>query len=329
MRKLASVRTVHDLTPIDGADNIEIARIDGWNVIVQKGLYNVGDSVVYFEIDSVLPIKDEYEFLRPRCYVASPTEGFRIKTMKMRGVVSQGLVMPYDGHEPIGTDLTESLGVVKYDPPIPVGTNIVGHWPSFISKTDQERVQNLKWIPRETYEVTIKLDGTSVTIFYNDGRVGICSRNYEIAQEGVYWNAAIEIVEALKISGRNIAVQGELMGPGIQGNPLGLAYHTIFVFDVWDIAEQRYLYPDERAAAIIELDGLVAPRGDTHMILEAPHLMDHSIDEALTDQQIVDGLLAMADIKIGGKPIEGVVFKSYDSSTTFKVINNRYLLKEK
>jgi RNA ligase (TIGR02306 family) len=330
MRKLASVRQVAALTPIEGADNIEVARIDGWNVIVQKGLYEVEDAVVYFEIDSVLPIRDEFEFLRSRCYVASPVEGFRIKTMKMRGVVSQGLVMPYDGTADVGTDLTAELGVVKYDPPLPMAANIKGHWPSFIAKTDQERVQNLPLIPRETYEVTIKLDGTSATVFYNNGEIGICSRNYELKPEGTYWDAAADIVDALTLMGRNLAVQGELMGPGIQKNPLGLSTHAIFVFDVWDIDEQRYLRPDERSVVIGDLDKMIAPSDTLGMIHEVTWYGDFTPAEVYNDEQeLRDEILALADLTIGGKVHEGLVFKSYDSNTSFKAINNKYLLKEK
>lgn len=324
MRKLASVRTVAELTPIPDADRIEVARIDGWNVIVEKGLHKVGDSVVYFEIDSVLPIREEYEFLRPRCYVATPDEGFRIKTMKMRGVVSQGLVMPYDGDSPIGTDMTAHFGVVLYDPPLPVQANIKGHWPSFIAKTDQERVQNLDIIPREQYEVTVKLNGTSITAFYNRGALGVCSRNYELQQEGTYWDAASDILDALSFYGGNYAIQGELMGPGIQKNPLGLREPTVFVFDVWNINTQSYMYPDERADFINELNNEVGGR-----IQQVEHFIDWEPSSVATEAVIRQNILDLADLKIDGKVQEGLVFKSYQSTTTFKAINNRYLLKEK
>lgn len=327
MRHLASVRQVAALTPIEGADNIEVARIDGWNVIVQKGLYEVEDAVVYFEIDSVLPIREEFEFLRSRCYVASPVEGFRIKTMKMRGVVSQGLVMPYDGTADVGTDITDELGVAKYDPPLPMQVNIKGHWPSFIAKTDQERVQNLESIPLETYEVTLKYDGTSATAFYNNGEVGVCSRNYELKPEGTYWDAFSDIIDGLTVLGRNLAVQGELMGPGIQKNPLGLTSPQVYIFDVWDIDEQRYLRPDEREAVLFDLENASGTRqGFTTvwwMYDFTPDETDHDVQD--TREKILD----LADITFGGKVQEGIVFKSYDSDTSFKAINNKYLLKEK
>lgn len=325
MRKLASVRVIDDLTPIEGADRIEVARLDGWNVIVQKGLYSIGDKVVYFEIDSLLPIRDEYEFLRDRCYVKSP-EGFRIKTMKMRGVVSQGLVMPYDGDEPVGTDLTETLGVALYEKPLPVNTNtnIVNNWPWFIHKTDQERVQNIT-VPRIPYEVTLKYDGSSCTVYRRGDHIGICSRNYEIDKSGPYWEAAQSVVEALEAYGMDYAVQGELMGPGVQGNPMGFNRYHFFVFDIWDIERQQYLTPDERY-------NLLDTWQDFALIEEAQVLYEEWTPAEVYDseQHLRDDILAMADLTTaGGKPIEGIVFKALDGSFSFKAINNKYLLKEK
>jgi RNA ligase (TIGR02306 family) len=324
MRKLASIRTVNELNPIEGADRIEVARLDGWNVIVEKGLHKAGDRVVYFEIDSLLPIEDQYEFLRDRCYVKNP-EGFRIRTMKMRGVVSQGLVMPYSGSQEAGTDVTEEYGVTLYEKPLGMlPPHIKGHWPHFLSKTDQERVQNIS-VPRTKYEVTLKLDGASETVYYNNGEIGVCSRNYKVEQEGVYWEAAIDILNALSLYGKNLAVQGELMGPGIQKNPLGLTSHEIYVFDIWDIDEQRYLYPVERYDTLFDLNRYVDWRIKQVLqlgLFEPAEVYDN-------EQDLREEILKMADFTIDGKIQEGIVFKGYELPVSFKAINNKYLLKEK
>lgn len=86
MRQLATVREVSAIRPIEGADKIEVAQVDGWECVVQKGEFKVGDPIIYIEVDSVLPERPEFEFMRNR--------KFRVRTIKLRGQVSQGLVLP-------------------------------------------------------------------------------------------------------------------------------------------------------------------------------------------------------------------------------------------
>lgn len=171
-RKLATIRKIENLEPIEGKDLIELATLDGWQAIVKKGEYTIGDLVVYCEIDSFLPVKEEYEFLRSRCFKSTKNlgDGFRIKSMKMGGVLSQGLVLPlsiindFDKSDitveededtisfelplgksllplNVGDDVTELLGIQKYEQPIPANLagKVRGNFPSFIPKTDQER----------------------------------------------------------------------------------------------------------------------------------------------------------------------------------------------
>lgn len=147
-RKLASVRKISELRQIEGADNIELAIVDGWQVVVAKNVeHKVGDFIVYCEIDSFLPIKEEFEFLRKSSYrKSSEAEGFRLRTAKMRGQISQGLILPISvlGSEislEEGMDVTEMLGIVKYETPIsPELSGLAkGMFPSFIPKTDEER----------------------------------------------------------------------------------------------------------------------------------------------------------------------------------------------
>lgn len=149
-RKLASIQKISKIEPIDGADKIEVATVNGWNVVVAKDMeYEPGEVVVYCEIDSFLPIKPEFEFLRKTSYKKmGDQEGFRLKTVRMRGVVSQGLILPIsviDDFSPddydIGEDVSEKLGIVKYETPIPACLAGVakGSFPSFLVRTDEER----------------------------------------------------------------------------------------------------------------------------------------------------------------------------------------------
>jgi RNA ligase (TIGR02306 family) len=236
-RKLATIQKIDKLEPIPQADRIETASILGWKAVVQKGQYKEGESIVYFEIDSFLPIKPEYEFLRLNCYKKfdDGREGFRIKTRRMKGQISQGLVMPLsilpEGNYPIGLDVTEMLNVVKYEPPMPkclMGL-AKGKFPSFCPKTDETRVQLLqevlnRHVGLDCY-VTEKIDGSSTTYFVRDNEFGVASRNLELKEtDSAYWKWAREndVENKLKALNRNIALQGEVYGNGINGNPLKL-----------------------------------------------------------------------------------------------------------
>ena len=97
MRKLASIRRIADIQPIPGADAIEVCTIDGWKVVAQKAMgYKVGDLVVYFEIDSWIPHKIA-PFLTKNAAIPkvfNGVEGERLKTIKLKGTTSQGLILP-------------------------------------------------------------------------------------------------------------------------------------------------------------------------------------------------------------------------------------------
>lgn len=201
MRKLATIRTISDITPIANADKIEVAHVDGWQVVVKKDEFKVGDKVVYVEIDSKMPEKPEYSFLESRKYV--------VKTIKLRGQISQGLILPLsvlpDGKYNEGKDVTNILGITKYDPEAEVENSVVGRnqkkqngflsfmlkskyfrriyfkifkkkkvsgkFPEWIHKTDEERIQNLTKLfeflkeNKIALSQTEKIDGTSATYF--------------------------------------------------------------------------------------------------------------------------------------------------------------------
>lgn len=353
-RKLASIRIIKGITSIPNADRIEIANIDGWSVVVEKGKFFAGEMVVFYEIDSFLPIQPRYEFLRKSSYkMCDGREGFRIKTIKLRGQLSQGLVMPIsafpnllreiDGylqvfHElEIGTDLTELLGVTKYEKPIPAtmfGT-IKGNFPWFVPKTDQERIQNL-WDTdlidsRGDYEVSLKLDGTSMTVYMHDGNFGVCSRNIELKEDpnNLYWKMAIKhsLREMLGMLNHSHAIQGEIVGPGVQDNNEWLDECRFYVFDIFDIEKQCYLGPTSRLFHLNIFNRILKQMGGIK--LEGVPILGI---RNLSDFNTIGDLLSYAD----GPSLnpdsmrEGLVFRSltrtYGKADSFKVISNKYLL---
>lgn len=336
-RKLASVRSIEAIEPIEGADNIVCATVDGWKLVTQKSNnFQKGDLVVYFEIDSFLPEVERFEFLRPSSYrVMDNVGGFRIKTIKLRGQVSQGLILPLSefadrGQMEEGDDLTELLGIKKFERPIPAELQgkAKGSFPDFIQKTDQERIQNI-WKYRHRnkgrdYEVTLKLDGSSMTVYKKDDVLGVCSRNLDLIEtEGnAFWQAAREyVIVGLEKYPGNIAIQGELMGPGIQGNRENFKGLKFFVFDIFDIDNYEYLNYDNRVSLINTLN-LNGSKLDT-----APLVKFENIDNF----ESVDEFLRAAEISSINHPIaEGIVFKNKDGKRhSFKVISNKFLLKEK
>jgi RNA ligase (TIGR02306 family) len=363
-RKLASIRRISDIQEIPGADMIELAIVDGWKVVVAKDVgHKIGDMVIYCEIDSFLPIREEFEFLRKSSFKKmGDQEGFRLKTIKLRGQVSQGLILPlsvlFEGYgyrvsetllnenvalEPnriaisssdmielvIGNDVTEVLGIVKYEPPIPaeLAGKVKGLFPSFIRKTDEERIQNLaseyegwRLQSQHKFYVTEKLDGSSATFYYKDGVFGVCSRNLELLEtEGnTFWKVARELDLENKLSklNVNITLQGELIGEGIQGNPYKIKSQTVRFFNVFDIDNQEY-YGLPNFLRTLDVLGL-----ESVPVIDREFLLPESIDE----------LLKYADKKSELNPNfdrEGVVIRSLDRTISFKVISNKFLLNEK
>jgi RNA ligase (TIGR02306 family) len=333
-RKLASIRKISDIQPIENADMIELAIVDGWKVVVAKNVnHKVGDLVVYCEIDSFLPIKEEFEFLRKGSYkkMVDGTEGFRLRTIKLRGQVSQGLILPIHTlpllemvHE--GQDVTEMLGIVKYEPPIPaeLAGKVKGLFPSFLRKTDEERIQNLSgeienWKDK-TFYVTEKLDGSSATFYYKDGEFGVCSRNLELleTEDNTFWKFArqVDLENKMRDFDINISLQGELIGEGIQGNPYKIKGQTVRFFNLFDIDLQEY-------HSLSMFKG-VCNRFGVDMV---PILNEH-----FEMFNTVEDILEYAEGKSVLNPNfdrEGVVIRSLDRKISFKAISNKFLLNEK
>jgi len=332
MRKLATLRTIAAVNEHSNADRLAIYTVDGWKVIDQKDKYTVGDKVIYCEIDSLLPIKPEFEFLRKSSYKKiGEQEGFRLRTVRLRGELSQGLLLSPDvlpvGFEQkeSGEDVSEVLGIVKYDPPIPacLAGKVKGHFPSFIPKTDEERIQNLPFdeLVNHTYTVTEKLDGSSMTAFVNEGEIGVCSRNLEVREDekNSMWRIVNRygLKEKLVALDRNLAIQGELIGPGVQGNLYKLPEIDLRLFKAWDITSHQYL-------DIGELKNLAESLGlETVPVLESGFVLPETVEEALEFADAKSTVSSAANR-------EGVVlYSESDPDTHFKIISNQFLEKEK
>lgn len=352
MRKMASIRSIDNIEPITGADSIEVATVGGWKVVVKKGEFKTNDLVVYLEIDSWVPTSLA-PFLskgkEPKVF--NGVEGERLRTVKLRGQISQGLLLPIDcttisdGEGNVisvseGDDVTEFLGIQKWERPLPTQLQgqAKGNFPSFIRKTDQERCQNLQknifvdWKDLE-WEISLKLDGSSLTGYYNNGETGICSRNLELMDNDENsGNSFIQtfnssgLKDAIKSIGRNVAVQGEMMGEKIQGNRENLTGTILFIFDVFDIDNQQYMTPQDR----LEFINLLFKNGYTGDI--APILNSKTTLHNIGISNITD-LLSFADGGADGESInnpvrEGVVFKCVtNGDISFKAISNKFLLK--
>ena len=334
-RKLASVRKISDLSPIEGADKIEVATIDGWKVVVAKDVnHKVGDLVVYCEVDSFLPIREEFEFLRKSSHKKmGDQEGFRLKTIRLRGQLSQGLILPIHilpfgdaFHE--GQDVTEVLGIVKYEPPVPaeLAGKVKGLFPSFLRKTDEERVQNLASEYEEyrtsdhKFYVTEKLDGSSATFYLRNGEFGVCSRNLELLEtEGnTFWKVARELnlEELMSRVGFNLCLQGELIGESVQKNPYKIKGQTVRFFNGFNIDTQENI-PFLEFIELIQNLGL-----KTVPILDFDFRLPNSIDDMLEFADSKSELNTNFDR-------EGGVVRSYDRTISFKSISNEFLLNEK
>lgn len=325
MRKLVTIRKIDEIHPIPNADLIERARIGGWNVVVKKGEFVAGDLCVYGEIDSVFPATDErFSFL----------EGKPLKTKKMRGVVSQGIAFPVsildDEEVSIGDEVTEKLGVTKYEPPPPKAVEAKGAFPWFVPKTDAERVQNLveelKDHLGETAYFTEKLDGSSITIFCRNDegtwQTGVCSRNLELKLE--VKNHFTDTVKRLNVieklqsfceeNERQIALQGELTGAGIQKNKYKLDETDIFFFNLYDISEGKKVMLNEFVKVVETLDFKTVP------ILEDSYKLHTDVEKYLNE--------AEGKSQLNNKTNrEGIVIRTLNGEFDFKAISNRFLLK--
>ncbi len=341
--RLATIRIVKRLDSIPNADRIELAFVDGWQTVVPKGKLYPWDKVVFIEVDSIVPE------LKPFSFLGSDR---RIKTHVFKNTLSQGLAIPVaDLAEDLanagirdiqeGLDVTDALGVTKYIKQIPseLAGEVKGPFPTLlVPKTDEVRIQNCLPILNELEGVplyaTLKCDGTSATYIFNEGKFHVCGRNWEYLEpkagkKSIYWDMAEKYDlnnRYEKMFGLGFktpgAIQGEIVGPGIQGNPMKLAEPKLLIFNVWQIALQKYL-------------GLQGMKDFTTLMgLEMVPLLSQGqpMDTSLTLTQLLE-LVSEIDYPNGG-PAEGLVFrptqemysKTLRGRMSFKVVSNRYLL---
>jgi len=357
-RKLATIEKITEIHSIPDADAIERAAIRGWNVVIRKGEFKEGDLCVYCEIDSVMPERKEFEFLAPRKY--------RIKTIKLKGVPSQGIIFPLEilksagefqsvaGDSrwdtlllvednkaiPIvpGEDVTDVLGVEKYDPPIPacLGGTAKGRFPSHSIKTDEERVQNLVDIYDEykqyKWVVTEKLDGSSATFFIYENEFGIASRNLNLKEhpdneKNSFWKFARENDVEEKMhkfmkdnNMKALTLQGELIGEGIQKNKYHLKGQTVKFFRVFDPIKYEFL-PYLKSLKAIEKTGLehVPVISDNFELPDNyEDLIRYANGRSMLRETAREGVVFVAK----NAPID-----RYQGRLSFKVLSNKYILK--
>ena len=371
MRKLVTIRTVDNIFEIKGADRIELAQIGGWGCIVKKDEFSIGDKGLFFEIDSWIPATDErFNFLgSTKDYMGK--QGWRIKTMKMRKTLSQGLLLPLSTFPELDTSLedhAETLGVLKWDDShikkssgnsMLAGTKS-GKFPSFISKTDQERLQNLSHyfkLHKNTYfEETLKLDGSSITAYrikvvlpfykriinylvpnlFKTSKFGVCSRNIELQsadnytktfindgksseyKQSNFWSTALKY-NLDKLVPEGYAIQAELIGPRIQSNHEKVNDLELYIYDIFDIQNQCYLTPDER---LYMMSGSLQSVPHVTIISKSIQIFNTCTDFDIFQERVTGESFNSGTIS------EGRVYKSIDGLTTFKLISNKYLLKE-
>lgn len=358
-KPMATVNRILEKIPIAGAENIEVVKVLGWMCVAKKNEFEVGDLCVYFMIGSLFP--SEYprvEFLK----------GKPLKTKKILNTLSQGLVAQMSWLQDFGLDIatfkegddvTEHFSIMKFvesDEAAQYVTKLKtdgtvsssqAQFPSYIPKTDEELIQNIpdavNWIKGKDIVVTRKEDGCSATYFVKDGCFYLCSRNFIVDPNHAspHYLAPLlryNLQEKLLGLGRNIAVQGEIIGPKVSGNRLKLKQLMYRVFNVYDIDAQCYFSHDEVMELCEQLE------------LDHVPVLFRGIPDDNEIFASVDSLLGYADtVEYEGKsPAEGIVIKENrrvpNQATlpvdmpfeemlplirriSFKVISNRYLLK--
>ena len=344
MRKLASVQRIWNIEPIEGADRIELAHVLGWQCVVNKGQFQPMDLAVYFEVDSFLPIAPEYEFLRASSYRKTDImgEGFRLRTMKFRGQISQGLLLPVAAFPEIpsdvelGTDVTEQLGIRRWEieERITTGGTMIGTLPYDVPHTDETRVQAepdlIQDFSRLEYYISTKMDGSSHSVSVDENGFHVTGHNYEYKDDGN--SPFYELVKSIGLQQKMesfavenglkaFTIQGELCAPGIQKNRLKLTKPEWYVFTIRENGKRAGLKRMLEICDRLQLNRV--PIEEVGIDLPGKY-------------PTVDALLERADGNYpnGGKkegivirPTEPIYCERIGAELSMKVVSNKYLLK--
>ena len=323
--KLATIETVLDVRPHPNADRLELCTVLGWQTIIRKGEFATGDRIVFVPIDTILPKAPWSDFLADK---KNPEKPIRLRTIKLRGQFSQGLALPLTvlpecvrGWN-VGADVGGELGIRKFEKEIPAQLSGVakGNFPRHLApKTDEDNALSNPDLVAEVlqYPVTVtrKLDGSSCTIIVKDGQIEhVCSRNLSLVESETnsFWRAA----RKLNLAGFSGVIQGELMGPGIQGNQLALLEPELFVFQIRD--ESGWYGVGEVEHECIRIGAKFVP-----VILEDVRGLGLAYLQDLADEQFI------LEPEI---PAEGIVVRPHvprdyvgeGRPLGFKVINRNY-----
>jgi len=359
-RKLASIREIKDIQSIPGADQISKAVIDGWEVVILKDQFKIGDRCVYIEIDSICPPRKEFQFLEPRRY--------RIKTIRLKKQISQGIAftlkeLGIPENTLLETDLTKQLGIVKYDPQLKEENDLIKQkkvnlfhkymlrygwyrnifkkikgWPSWVLKTDEERIQNLPSIlernANEAVYVTEKLDGQSATYtiksksifnFFTKYDFYVCSRNigFKKFSNNNYWSIAksLNIEKKMKDYGVELTIQGEIIGPGIQKNKYNLTELQFWVYNIHGITQDIHCGYHHIKEICDKLGLQMVPLIYIGLLSDFAKTIPEIVEKSKGDSTLLK------------RPREGIVVRTLDSRSgrkpdSFKVISPEFLIKE-
>lgn len=327
MNNLATIQTIKDVRKHPNADALDIVKVLGWEVVTKREEFKIGDLCIYICIDTIVPENPEFEFLR--------NKHFRIKPIRLRKEYSNGIcfplnILPSDFQIVDGADVTSVIGVKKYEKPVPteLAGIAAGHIPGFLIITDEDNLRsNPEAVPEmygRPYYITRKEDGSSGTYFIRNNSFGVCSRRIHLKESETngFWRMArkydIENVLKLAFPDNDIAVQGEVVGPGIQNNRLGLKELEFRLFNLFDINNRSYLdynriveFTNKYSIPMVPLIGEGSAFG-------------YSLEELVE--------LAKAQNYPTGGPAEGIVIRPKESfysnvlkkSWSGKVINDRY-----
>jgi RNA ligase (TIGR02306 family) len=260
MSRVATIQRVKSVSPITGADKVELIKFEdvAWQCVSQKGNFKPGDLAIYIEVDSIIKESPQFEFLRPH--------NFKIKPIRLRGILSEGLALPLQDFNMVdknhtgsvvsdfsiifvqqGEDVSEHIGAEHYEKPIaPELAGIaIGNFPTVLCrKTDEERIEKYPLLLEECKDkdiyISTKIDGSSVTYIKHDGKFRVCTRNLELERcDNTLWKLAAKYKLEEQIPD-GFALQAEVAGPGIQKNSAGLKEHSLFFFNAYSITERRY-----------------------------------------------------------------------------------------